>query len=448
MNVQENRSRRTQKVLVHCARSMACVSSVHNRRVDLTLYTERSLLMATSGDIVCLHHRPDPDYLLYLNQLGIGPHLADCIVCPDLDADSKLPLPEKLAANRACWQQFCERLAGAEEILLDTYITTRFEQEFADRLQACLPGIVALTGGPCEVVEQFDQKHRVREAALELGVPVAPGEVSEVNCAADWFGLASAIRRHMVHTGKVIVRGTSGNSGSSVHLINDAQEVVRGLERIEQSDPNTIFLVEALVEVTSSPNIGMRIDPATREIDCVSCTEQVLAAGLSHAGNRYPISSAERLPAMLRAADRFSRFLSDRGLIGHIGFDFCVHDSPIAGPGYLLAEINPRLNGATYFQTLYEALGQIQATHGRPPLGAFHSVTMPTQIDNFAALRRELGDLLYVPGCEQGVVPLNLGFLAQGKCCLSMVGRHSHGLCELHERLKSLLQPSLLRRAA
>jgi hypothetical protein len=427
---------------------MACASSVPWRGFELAPYSERSLLFAKPDDLVYLHALPDPKYVAYLNELGIGPRKADVIACPDSPKTAEWPLVEKIAEDEFLWRELVETLRSADEVVLQPYMTTRFESEFVRRLRHSLPGTVQLIGGDSAVIEHFDQKHRARAVAAELGIPVAPGEVMEVAKSADWFGVASAIRRQLTHTGRVIVRGALGSNGSSVQVVSGSDEVTPCIERLQQTDANRLFLVEAMFEVTSSPNVGMFIHPRTRDVSCFSCTEQVLGKGLAHAGNRYPPIDSGQLPAMIAAAERFAVYLRDQGVTGHLGFDFCEYKSHAGGSFFLLAELNPRINGATYCQTLFAALNQIQQIQGGPSLGTFHALKMCTSLSSFASLENALGELLFRPGQQQGIVPVGLGALSEGKCGIVMVANQAEGLEELHPRVAATLQPAVKQRAA
>ena len=433
---------------MHCARSMACASLAPWRGCELAHYSDRSLLFSKPGDLVCLHAPPDASYLAYLNRLGIGPRLADVISCPDLPDTAGLPMAAKLGRDEYLWRQLVESLRPAEEVELQPYMTTRFETEFAQRLQDCLPGTVQLIGGNSAVLEHFDQKHHARQMALALGIPVAPGEVIEIAKAIDWYNLGNAIRRQLCHTGKVIVRGACGNNGSSVQVVVGTHEVTPCIERLRQNDSNITYLVEAMFEVTSSPNIGMFIDPQTRDVSCFSCTQQVFERNLDHAGNQYPLKDSGQLPAMIAAAERFMFFLRDLGVTGHIGFDFCEYKLPAGGISFLMAELNPRINGATYSQTLFAALNQIQRNYGGPSLGSFYAVNMSTALNSFSALEDAVGELLFKPGQHQGFVPRNLSPFTEGKCSVVMVAHQAEGLNELHSQLSAKLQPAVMRRAA
>ena len=70
----------------------------------------------------------------------------------------------------------------------------------------------------------------------------------------------SAIERQLRHTGRVILRGASGASGSSTFVVGRGGEDTTGvLRRIASRTDNRIYLVEAMVEATVSPNVQIQV---------------------------------------------------------------------------------------------------------------------------------------------------------------------------------------------
>jgi hypothetical protein len=94
----------------------------------------------------------------------------------------------------------------------------------------------AADGSPPELVAYADQKHHVRAKAVELGVPVADGEVVTLPRAGgrrrrDYDALRSAVHRHLGATGQAIVRGAQGAAGASTFVVGGRGEDVDGLLR-------------------------------------------------------------------------------------------------------------------------------------------------------------------------------------------------------------------------
>jgi len=107
-----------------------------------------------------------------------------------------------------------------------------------------------------------------------------------------------------------------------------------------------------MLEVIVSPNILMNVEPGKGKISCVSITDQLLSDNLTHEGNVYP-SSAKTLKSMINSAQTMSKWLRNEGYGGLVGFDFGEYSNTKTGElEHFLAEINPRVNAATYPKSL------------------------------------------------------------------------------------------------
>ncbi|MGH2400613.1 MAG: hypothetical protein ACRDF6_12310, partial [bacterium] len=78
----------------------------------------------------------------------------------------------------------------------------------------------------------------------------------------------------------------------------DVPELIR---RLVSCTENRIYLIDSMVDLTASPNVQMRVDPATGSVECMGVTDQRLEQGLIHGGNLYP-SAARRTDDMIRWA--------------------------------------------------------------------------------------------------------------------------------------------------
>ncbi|MDQ3136308.1 MAG: hypothetical protein M3Q93_01815, partial [Gemmatimonadota bacterium] len=266
-----------------------------------------------------------------------------------------------------------------------------------------------------------DQKHLIRARALALGVPVAEGETIELPFPGgrrrrDLEPVRAAIQRQSRSTGQAIVRGSSGASGSSTFIVGrggaDTEDVLAQLG--ERAD-NQIYLVEAMVDVTVSPNLHLRIEP-DGSITSLGATDQRWRRPLVHAGNIYP-STARLADAMDGWARTLAGSLRDDGYAGDIGFDFVEHrDAPTGEPRAFLAEVNPRVNGATYPLTLRERLNAARRRRGQPEIAAFATGTLAARARSFAQLRETLGDQIFTHAAGAGIVPYATGCLDHGAC--------------------------------
>jgi hypothetical protein len=232
-----------------------------------------------------------------------------------------------------------------------------------------------------------------------------------------------AIEKYLDITGRVIIRGALGASGSSVFVVSsDKDDVWQCLQVIAQQGHTDRFLVEPFYDVDVSPNIGMFIDPRDGTISCVSVSDQILDGQVRHLGNRFP-SEALLADQMVAAAARFCRWLRDQGTTGFLGFDFCEYCDPGSNKRrFFFAELNPRFNGATYPTHLLNRLNAQAMGDGSPRWRAFRALTMQTNLRSFSSLYAVHRDLLFDGREAAGIIPYNIGLLQHDKLMLAIVG--------------------------
>jgi hypothetical protein len=278
---------------------------------------------------------------------------------------------------------------------------------------------VRVHGGDSAVVAYADCKHHIRSKAVELGIPVAPGEIVELGSARiradDAAMLSRAMERHIQLTGRVIVRGASGAAGSATFTAQDDQQISELAARLAASCENRIYLVESMVDVTVSPNVQMHIDRDVRGIRCGGMTDQRWERPLVHGGNVFP-SSARRANEMLVWARTLAQWLNTAGYLGVAGFDFVEYEDALGQPRAFLAEVNPRTNGASYPLRLRRRLNVAQREAGLPEIGAFVSGMIETEAQTFSELRDSWDDRLFCRYTGSGLVPYVPGLLPHGKC--------------------------------
>jgi hypothetical protein len=307
-------------------------------------------------------------------------------------------------------------------------------------------GIPVRVDGSPRITRYADQKHLMRAKAQELGIPVAEGEVAELAFAGgrrrrDLEPVRAAIERHLRHTGRVIVRGAAGASGSSTFVVGRGGEDASGvLRRIAARTDNRIYLVEAMVEATVSPNVQIQVPADGGPLVSVGVTDQRWSRGLTHAGNQLP-SSARTVEAMDAWARMLANWMRDQGYTGLVGFDFVEYrDSRTGGHRAILAEVNPRVNGGTYPLAVRARLNQAAARSGRPPAPAFVSGTVDTRARTFARVRAAIGHLLFDPDRGTGVLPYATGCLEHGKCALVALAGSRLRAAELYGAAQARLE--------
>jgi hypothetical protein len=162
---------------------------------------------------------------------------------------------------------------------------------------------------------------------------------------------------------------------------------------------------------------------------------------LTHRGNEYP-SAQQNEAALHTAAEIMGRWLATAGYRGPLGLDFLVTGKPGEPPEQvLLAEINGRINGATYVIAVTERLNQRRASGDRVPLACWRSSTgIATLPRCFAGFADALDDLLYAEDRAAGIVPYNVGMLSHGSVNLLFVGACEQELDALEAEARARLE--------
>ena len=384
-------------------------------------YGERALLLARPSDIVAVAHPVDERYLRYLHTLGIGPRFENVIVVEGVSPGAGLS--EVLGAQPAAIERLAERLLGVESVVLSPFFATPAIEALASALGQLRGRPVQVAGGPPELVRKLHDKPFLRGLAQSLQIPVAPGEVvvlprSAERTPLDLDPLRRAIERRMHTTGRVIVRGASGASGSSTFLAGP-DEIEAAVESIAARTDNRVYLVEPLFPATSSPNVEVVVETGDAP-PRVGVTDQVLNVDLVYLGSVWP-SSASRAKEMVDDALAIAAWMRRRGFFGRAGFDFVEHERADGATAYFVTESNPRVNGASYPLALLARLAE-RAGGGAPAPAAFRSSNVAVAPRDFAGLEALCGALLYTLQRGEGVIPYAVGALAAGKVGIACFG--------------------------
>ena len=419
------------RIFIHCVGSLRSLQTLDAAIPGFDRYPERALLLAEPGDLVCVSAPVDAEYLAYLAGLGIGPRTEDVIV-----AEGTGPLAERLGASP---RPLVERLlgVGSEVVWIEPYAASDAAFALAAALRRESGAAIRVRAGLPEITAHADQKHIMRERAQALGIPVADGEVAMLAHAGgrrrgDLGPVRNAIDRQLGLTGRVIVRGSSGASGSSTFVVGRGGDDIDGvLRRIALRTDNRCYLVEAMVEATASPNLMLDIPANGGPIEPAEVSDQRWGRTLVHDGNQSP-SCARLLAPMEGWARMLGSWLRREGYVGPVGFDFVEYrDRRTGGPAAILAEVNPRVNGASYPLAVRRRLA---------PRAAFVSGTVRTGAQCFADVRTTLGTLLFDPERGSGVVPYATGSLAQGRCALVALATSRLRAAELYGAARNRLE--------
>jgi len=428
-------------VFAHSVLSFPDAAELARLFPGLDRFPRRALLLARPGDVVCVNHRPEQEHLRFLAELGVGCEPENIVVAGPGDGDTARSLPERLLGNGAAFERLVERVRGAGRLRLQPHLASPREFELAAALEDAVGREVHVLGGDADLVGRVYQKHVFRARAMELGVPVAPGEVVHLavshGCApADLSALRSCVERIVRKTGRALIRGTRGASGSSTFVVEGSQRSIRGaMEAIGRSNGNSVYLVEEMLDVVVSPNVQVFVDPDDRKARLISVADQRLDAELGYQGNVYP-SRAATLAGMVAAALELTEWLAGEGFSGLAGFDFIeCRDRSTGRLRYALSELNPRINGASYPMVMMERFNRA----GGPRVGAFLSAKFTTTLRSFAGLRRRYGHLFFDPATGRGLVPYNVGWLKFGMFRAAFFGQNRGEVEALHREFRALL---------
>lgn len=410
------------QLFVHCATSVDYLAELNASIPGVERYAERALLLAGRRDVVCVTDEVEPDYLDFLAELGLGPARGNVIAASRFGRTKRCqPLWESLLQSDEALDTLGCVLRRHGSGRVHPFIASPGQFKLAAALERRSGVPVRVAAGNPQLVAYADFKHHIRAKAIELGVPVAQGEAVDLGTAGgrrerEYEMLLSAIERQVEATGRVIVRGTSGAAGSATFSAGRGSENILALaRRLAERRENRIYLVESMVEMTASPNVQMQIDGESGPIECTGVTDQRWQRTLVHGGNLYP-STARCVTQMVAWARTLAEWLRSAGFVGLAGFDFVEYTDQSGMPGAFLAEVNPRVNGATYPLRLAGQLNAAQREAALPEIGAFISGAIETRAGSFAELRDSIDDLLFSPERGAGLVPYVTGCLPYGKC--------------------------------
>ena len=166
-------------------------------------------------------------------------------------------------------------------------------------------------------------------------------------------------------------------------------------------------------------------------------TDQRWERPFVHGGNIYP-SAARHVDSMLDWSGRLACWLQDEGYTGMLGLDFVEYADPVTGElKAMLAEVHPRVDGATYPLAILQRLNATQREWGRPGSAAFVSGTLDLGPTSFAAFRRAAERFLYSKATGSGMVPYEVSCLGEGRCCVVVLGASRDEVLRLYGELQT-----------
>jgi hypothetical protein len=432
----------SRQFFIHCVASMPGFRDLASHVPGVDKYAERAMLLARTDDLVCLAHQVSTAYLDFLQQLGLGPDPANIIQLPEPVRGRKaVPMVSRLSTYLSSKNRLADVFSSGQETWLNCFAASELDIQLQPCLAKALNSRVSLINRhPGKHINLYD-KNELRQKASDWALPLPPGEsVALDRKAATPTSLTGPLRRaidkYIGTTGRVIVRGALGASGSSIFVVGKNEIDLRQcLRHIAHQGHTNIFIVEPFYDVEISPNIGMFIDPRDGAISCVSLSDQILDGQVRHLGNRFP-TQARLADQMVAAATNACQWLRDQGTTGFLGFDFCEYRVPGSTERqFFFAELNPRYNGATYPMHLVDRLNARACGSVAPRWNAFRASTITTNLTSYMALQTLLGDLFFDGREVAGIIPYNIGLLQHGKLMLAIVGETTDHVEALHDEV-------------
>ncbi|HUF88467.1 MAG TPA: hypothetical protein VMR66_00630 [Gemmatimonadota bacterium] len=426
----------TTRIFLHSPSEAPNALDIAVRMPEFECLGERALLLARPGDVVCLARPVDARHVAFLRSLGIGPRPEDILVFDGIRPGTGLSA--RIATDGPSLDRLACRLRKTEALELVPFFATPATATLGRFLRSRLGRPVRVAGGPASLVRRLHEKSAGRALARSLGVPVAPGDVVRIPRGAgraDLAGLRRAVLHRSRPTGRAVLRGSSGASGSSTFVV-EPDRLDEVLEAVVGRPGDRLWLVEPLYESLVSPNVEVVVERGDPGGLRLGITDQLLDRDLAYLGSVHP-SRARRQDRMLEDARTMAAWMRRKAFRGRVGFDFVEHEHH-GRVRHFLAEINPRVNGASYPHALTARLVRLAGRLGGPAPKAFLSRTVPVATRDYAELERHLGDRLYDPRRGEGIVPWSPSALEAGKIGVACLAGTRSRATELLDALSSL----------
>ncbi|HJT19367.1 MAG TPA: hypothetical protein VJ746_02775 [Nitrospira sp.] len=402
-------------------------------------FDQRALLLARANDIVCVAGHVEPAYLHFLSRLGLGPNRDRLMELSIRSVDGpEATLTQMILQDEQALEAICNLVSKQRSVVIHPYYASPSEWQLATELQRRLNQSVHVLGGDPATVARVNLKHHIHSKARELGVPVAPGELVELDPGShdesvDLTPLQEAIERYLPCTGRVIVRATDQRTKRTRLVVTRGDSIEKAFEDPDTRPLSNLYLVQAMFDIVTTPNVQLFVEAGRGAVSWVGLSDQCLDEDLAHRGNVFP-SESRLVPDMLRSAYTLARWLQGEGYTGIVGFDFVEYIDPETRTrAYLLAEINARVNEATYPRFLMEHLNAVQAQRKLPPICAFRSAKVSLTATSFAELQDACGRELFDPETGRGAIPYNVGRLPYGRCDVALLGHSRREVEDLYD---------------
>ncbi|TXH02071.1 MAG: hypothetical protein E6R05_04710 [Candidatus Moraniibacteriota bacterium] len=384
---------------------------------DIFNFDQNGVLFAETGDIVITRLPIAGAYLSFLSECGWN---FDQTMF--LNPPQEIPrVTTSIFADLQLMRQI-KAVPKDKPQVLDTFISTRHEQEWASKL-----GILYEAK---QDQLSFGNKSFFRSLAQKYAFPLAKGFIYQKNILGATIAASSLFMRGF---SEIVVKHNSGAAavGSRRFTLN---KLLRSFDDFEQciSSPlisdlsqkweDNTFVIEGWCDrVVASPSMQYYID-MTGAATCVSLHLQLFYAdSMKYKGCLSEHWIGGQLQKRLRSeGQRFSSILAKLGYRGHVGYNTILLDD-----GRILwTEINPRRVMSSYPFQLYQRLfnGRSVSTRYRS-----EQFTRPSwKGKSIDTVLQELKPILFDKNQGRGIIPFSYELLhSQGRLSLVAFGATS-----------------------
>ncbi|GIJ79440.1 ATP-grasp domain-containing protein [Micromonospora phaseoli] len=350
---------------------------------------EFAMLLAGPGDRVLLKAAPDPDYLAFLEGLGVALPEIHTVAAqnPQQTVSQDVLDDPELLRLVAEWAE-----QGA---YLSVHGVSVLEEEIARRAG------IRIAASSAEICKAVNSKVYSRRVADELGLRQPAGRGCRT--LTEWSAAVTWAKEILASGRRVVVKDAYGVSGKGIVVVDDPRRLDQ-MDRMVSRKARTTgservgLVVEEFVAKRADLNYQMTVgrDGDVR-FDFVK--EAITESGV-HKGHRIPARLDGRQEAEIREA---ARLLGERlhadGYVGVAGVDAMVGDDEQLFP---VTEINARNNMSTYQLPLQERF----VPEGWVALARQYPLRLPEPLP-FKRLDRALGEVLLKRAGEEGVLVNN-----------------------------------------
>ncbi|MBI1970159.1 ATP-grasp domain-containing protein [Candidatus Woesearchaeota archaeon] len=384
---------------------------------------DRAVAIAQPEDVVLLSEKPDPDYVHWLQSVGLGTrHL---IMLPGKKTD---PLVNRLlhhsvkkTLNIALNNQKknSQKKNVVKNAVLAPYYADKQVAKIGKQLGIPVYASPALS-------EKLSGKVYFEQMCKRIGIPILKDTIFHVDDGLERF--QSIIKHAIKTTDQVIIRGDFGSGGKVTFVIDDNKpETVQNI--FLRTHHHELYIIEPFFNAICSPS-SLWFITKEGKIFHLQTSLQLIEKNVMYAGNEYP--GVPKNSLVQQYSYRIAKELKKEGFIGIFGIDFLETTK-----GVFALECNPRVTGAMY---PWELVKLMEKRHGT--INAARAEYIQTRRITFRKVQQMLETMLYDGRRAEGkVIPYNVGSLRSPHPSIALVGMGSSTkkVRELFEKVKKKL---------